>query len=111
MSLVGGVAAVRLRYLGSAPTASRLEPNYPNPFNPTTAIRYDLKADGVVSLRVYGVNGQPVRTIVSAAQRAGPHAAQWDGRDEVGRVVSSGVYLYELRVGEFAEVRRMLLMK
>jgi hypothetical protein len=88
-----------------------LEQNLPNPFSQLTTIRYQLAKPGLVSLRVYNVAGQMVRTVVGSAMPAGRHSATWDGRDESGRRVSAGVYLYQLQAGDRALTRKMVLVK
>ncbi len=85
--------------------------NYPNPFNPTTTITYQMPQAGRVSLKIYNMLGQVVRTLVDAEVAAGLHAVTWDGRDGKGDQVASGVYLYQLRVGETIMTRKMLLAK
>jgi photosystem II stability/assembly factor-like uncharacterized protein len=93
------------------PRTFHLRQNYPNPFNPLTLISYELPAETDVSLTIYNVSGQRVRTLVSGRQSTGTHKVQWDGRDERGNQVSSGVYLYRLEAGSFSETRKMLLAK
>lgn len=88
-----------------------LSDNYPNPFNPSTQIRYEIPEAGEVSLVVYNVLGQEVRRLVQGQQSAGVYRVMWDGKDALGRPVSSGVYLYRLTSGTFSEARRMLLLK
>jgi hypothetical protein len=89
----------------------RLEQNVPNPFNPTTTIRYTLPQASDVELAVFGVDGKLVRVLQSGAKPAGTFAATWDGRDDSGRSVASGVYFYRLRAGSFNETRKMVLLK
>jgi hypothetical protein len=91
--------------------AYALNQNYPNPFNPTTTIDYSLKASGLVSLKVYNVAGQLVRTLVSNNAAAGEYSIQWDGRDNAGTSVSSGVYFYKLVSGDFSMTKKMVLLK
>ena len=93
------------------PRTFRLYANRPNPFNPETSIRYALPQAEQVELRIYNLQGQLVRTLVSARQAVGVHEVRWNGRDEQGRMVSSGVYLYRLEAGNFEQTRRMLLLK
>ena len=93
------------------PTATRLNRAYPNPFNPTTTIRYDLAHTAEVRLSVYSVTGQLVRQLVSASQPAGSYGVEWDGRDGMGAAVGNGVYLAQLRAGDYHAVRSMVLMK
>ena len=83
----------------------------PNPLNPATQIRYDIAVPGHVQLVVYNSLGQVVRTLMSAQQGAGTYQVTWDGRDDRGREVSSGVYLYRLEAGFFTAVRKMVLAK
>jgi hypothetical protein len=100
------------------PLAYALEPNFPNPFNPQTQIRFQLPATGPVSLRVYDVLGQVVQTLVEGELTAGLHRAVWDGRDALGRDVASGVYFYALEASAvgatdrgFRQVRKLLLLR
>ncbi|MBI2504545.1 MAG: T9SS type A sorting domain-containing protein, partial [Candidatus Latescibacteria bacterium] len=93
------------------PQTFALQPNYPNPFNPATVIRYQLPAAAAVRLEVYDVLGQKVRILVAGSEEAGFHRVMWDGRDEGGRAVAGGVYFYRLQAGEFTQVRKLLLLK
>ena len=88
-----------------------LSQSLPNPFTRSTTIRYQLTKPGLVSLRVYNVAGQLVRTVVNSQQDAGTYGATWDGRDGTGRQVSAGVYLYQLRAGDKALTRKMVLVR
>ena len=83
----------------------------PNPFNPRTTISYGLPHDGHVELTIYDLAGRRVKVLVSEHVSAGEHEAQWHGRDEAGKQVASGVYLYRLRAGEFVETQRVVLVK
>ncbi|MDH3196794.1 MAG: T9SS type A sorting domain-containing protein [Candidatus Krumholzibacteria bacterium] len=85
--------------------------NVPNPFNPTTAIRFSLAAPAHVRLAVYDVSGRRVRTLLDAPRGSGPHTAVWDGTNTSGRHVASGVYFYRLEAGRFSETRKMMLLK
>ena len=93
------------------PTRTVLYPNSPNPFNPTTNIRYDVKDAGVVRIVIHNVLGQRVRTLVSGYREVGSHSAIWDGRNDRGGCVTSGVYLCRMIAGGRAHVRRMMLVK
>jgi len=93
------------------PEGFSLTGNYPNPFNPSTSISFTLPASGQVSLAVYDITGRTVRELVSGSMPAGAHSVTWDGRDENGTVVSSGVYLSRLVQGKNSVSRRMLLVK
>jgi hypothetical protein len=97
--------------VASGPRANRLEANVPNPFNPATTIRYQIAEAGRVTLRVYDVSGRLVRTLADRSQVAGPHEARWNGTDDAGRPVASGVYFYRLQSGDFSQTRRMVLLK
>ena len=83
---------------GAAPAVFRLFRNYPNPFNPSTRIPYYLQRDARVSLRIYNILGQPVRTLIDAKQPHGVHSATWDGRRDDGMGVGAGVYFARLIV-------------
>jgi hypothetical protein len=86
--------------------------NYPNPFNPETTISYQLPADNNVSLSIYNIKGQKVKTLVNALLPAGEHSAIWDGRDSNDNRVSSGIYFYQLNInGKTKALRKMLLLK
>ncbi|MBI2504645.1 MAG: ASPIC/UnbV domain-containing protein [Candidatus Latescibacteria bacterium] len=93
------------------PTAYALHPAYPNPFNPTTQLAYQLPQAGEVELVVYGLTGQKLRVLVQGRQEAGFYQVEWDGRDKAGQSVSSGVYFYRLEAGSFRETRRMVLVR
>jgi hypothetical protein len=94
-----------------SPAGFDLAQNHPNPFNPSTTITYRLPADGRVSLKVYNLLGQEVRTLVSGRQAAGTHSAGWDGKDNLGKAVASGVYLFRLEAGGMVKSRKMMLLK
>jgi len=87
--------------------------NYPNPFNPTTTIAFTLPGHGArhTTLRIYNILGQRMRTLLDARLEPGCHIATWDGRDDSGQPVSSGVYFYSLRAGSLASRRKMVLLK
>jgi photosystem II stability/assembly factor-like uncharacterized protein len=95
----------------SVVSAFRLEQNHPNPFNPSTTIRYHLTRAGEVELTIYDAAGARVQTLVRKHQERGDHTARWNGRDVSGRAVPSGTYLYELRAGAQHETRKMTLLK
>ncbi|MFC1539653.1 T9SS type A sorting domain-containing protein [Candidatus Latescibacterota bacterium] len=85
--------------------------NYPNPFNPTTTIKYSLKENKHTKLVIYNSLGQVIRTLVHDVQDAGIHSVQWDGRDDNARHVSSGLYFYRLETGSFVKTQRMMLLE
>jgi len=96
---------------GQAPNTFALLQNYPNPFNPETIIKYQLASPGVVSLKIYNLRGQELRTLVAAFQNSGNHEIRWDGRDDFGKAVASGVYLYRLQAGEHLAVKKLTLLR
>lgn len=93
------------------PTEFELSQNYPNPFNPTTTISFSLPAAGNVSLEVFNVLGQKVRTLVDGDMTAGLHSVEWDGRNEGGVGVSSGVYFYRIATDNNVETKKMMMLK
>ena len=93
------------------PGGIALHANYPNPFNPTTRIPFELADSAPVRMTVFNVRGQEIATLVEATLAAGAHEVTWDGRDGEGRPVGSGLYLYELRTGDERQVRRMILLR
>jgi hypothetical protein len=93
------------------PTAFRLLQNVPNPFNPMTTIAFELPENTEVNLAVYNLVGQRVRVLVLEARGAGRYQVIWDARDDLGRDVSSGVYFYRLKAGDYLATRRMLLVR
>jgi len=93
------------------PMQFNLLQNYPNPFNPTTTIQYTLKEGCYVILKIYNISGQEVRTLVNEYQTAGYKATTWDGRNNSGQPVPSGIYLYKIRAADFTEFKKMALVK
>ncbi len=96
------------------PNQIELLPNYPNPFNPATTISYRIPESGgthPARLVIYNTLGQKVKTLVSATQPPGLYSIHWDGKDDKGLRVSSGVYLYQLSSGTFNSSRKMILTK
>ncbi len=88
-----------------------LKQNYPNPFNPLTTLRFDLPTAGRATLVVYDIHGRQVRQLVSGMMPAGRHSVVWDCCDDENRPVSSGLYLYTLRCGDFQATRKMSVVK
>ncbi len=91
--------------------AVRLDPNYPNPFNPVTTIPFELTVPGHVRLEIFRLTGELVRTLVEEDLSAGPHRAVWDGRDDAGRKVASGSYLCRLDAEGKHLYQRLALVK
>ena len=88
-----------------------LKGNYPNPFNPATVIEYSIASDTDVSLNIYNVAGQAVKTLVKGARQKGNYKVTWDGKDNDGNMVVSGVYFYKLRTKDFVATRKMVLFR
>ena len=107
-ALVAGVLELQ-----STPREFALHQNFPNPFNPDTTIKYDLAESADITLQIYNVLGQVVRTlVVSEAQNAGRYQIRWNGMDDRGVPVSSGVYFYRISAdGKFQNVRKLMLLK
>jgi hypothetical protein len=97
--------------LREIPTNFSLSQNYPNPFNPTTNINYAIPQDATVNLMVYNALGQSVKTIVNLQQKAGYYTARWDGTNESGSKVSSGMYIYRITAGNYTHSIKMNLIK
>ena len=93
------------------PDQFSLDQNYPNPFNPTTTIQYRLPQAATVRLAIYNVAGQLVKVLVNGQQEAGQYRVEWDGRDQAGHSVASGLYLYRIEAGSFTDHRTMMLIK
>lgn len=94
-----------------APSAIELAQNYPNPFNPSTQISFGTPTEQHVELRIFNAMGVPVRTLVSTQLAAGTYTIEWDGHDDSGNQLSSGVYLYMLRAGDAHVERKMILAR
>jgi len=91
--------------------ADRLFQNYPNPFNPTTSIRYTVAETGRVDITIYNVKGERVTRLFNETMPPGPHEVTWNGTNERGHTVASGVYFYRLQVGGFSDVKKMVILK
>ena len=96
---------------GAPAAAAALHPNHPNPFNPSTAIVYDVAKKERVSLRIYDVGGRLIRTLLDDNKPTGRYEVVWDGRNDSGEAVSSGVYFVTLRAGVFSAVNKAVLLK
>jgi flagellar hook assembly protein FlgD len=97
--------------LATTPATFALGNNYPNPFNAQTTINYQLPELSWARLTIYDLLGRQVRTLAEGVQAAGYHQVQWDGLDEGGVPMASGVYVYRLEAGSFRATQRMLLVK
>jgi hypothetical protein len=96
---------------GFTPKTAALFDNYPNPFNPETVIKYQILQQAHVTLKIYNLIGQEVRTLVDRIQDTGVYEIHWDGKDGWGRVLPSGLYLYRIEAGEYSQVRKMALLR
>jgi flagellar hook assembly protein FlgD len=99
-----------------APKETVLKQNYPNPFNPETWIPYELAKDSPVSIEIYNLRGQLVQRLDIGFQRRDRYisqekAAYWDGRNQIGERVASGIYFYVLRASDFAATRKMVILR
>jgi PKD repeat protein len=99
------------RETGGQPGTYELRQNYPNPFNPETTIRYQLPEPAAVQLRVFDLQGKMIRILASRKMDAGEYQVLWDGRNEAGQSMPSGVYVLRIEAGKFAEQKRMILIK
>ena len=93
------------------PTSFGLAQNWPNPFNASTMIRFDLRQGGEVELTIYNVSGQRIRILMDGVREAGSYVVSWDGTDEFGRAVASGVYLVRMATNDFVGVKRMVMLR
>jgi hypothetical protein len=111
---LGSKLAMQHRLWYPQPTVSKLYPNYPNPFNPETWIPYQTVEDVDVTVRIFNVGGQLVRTMALGHKEAGFYiskdkAAYWDGKNASGEKVHSGIYFYTLEAGKFTAIRKMVV--
>ena len=111
-----GIANLEKLLASLIPEETALLANYPNPFNPETWIPYQLAESGEVTLTIYDMNGAIVRRLAVGHRAAGMYrsrsrAAYWDGRNQFGEPLASGLYFYTLTAGEFTATRRMLILK
>jgi hypothetical protein len=93
------------------PEDFELYQNYPNPFNPSTEIKYILPNSGFVDLKIYNIRGREIKILISGFQSAGTNSVIWDGKDNFGETVNSGIYIFKIRVGELTKSQKMMLIK
>lgn len=89
----------------------KLLQNYPNPFNPGTTIEYQIPTEGVVEVKIFSVNGQLVRTFSNMYTAAGSYTVTWDGKNEAGQSVTSGLYLYQVSFSNSVIAKKMMIVK
>ena len=94
------------------PTQYALYQNYPNPFNPSTTIKYDLPKETRVKLEIYDILGQRIKTLINNEQQtAGFYQLQWNGKNDFGVPVATGVYFYRIKADNFIKTKKMILLK
>jgi hypothetical protein len=93
------------------PIRFALEQNYPNPFNPRTTIEFDMPRRSHVTIEVFNLLGQRIRTLIDENRAAGSHRVDWDGTNDLGLSMATGVYLYKLTTGDISLSKKMLLLK
>lgn len=112
-ALINDTVSVELTWSAGegVPEGYALSQNHPNPFNSSTTISYSLLEAGPVTLKIYNVRGQLVKTLVDETQSEGEYAVSWDGCDQEGRLVTSGIYFYSLKAGHWSQAKKMVLTK
>ena len=95
----------------SLPNKFILHQNYPNPFNPITTLRYDLPENSLVSITIYDIMGREVKSLINQTQNAGFKSIIWNAKNDYGKPVSAGVYLYQIQADEFVQTKKMVLLK
>ena len=93
------------------PGVFALHQNYPNPFNPVTTIRFDVPKESHVQMDVYNILGQRIRTLVNGTMQPGFHSVSWNGTNDMGKPLASGMYIYRIHSSEFTAVKKLVLMK
>jgi hypothetical protein len=93
------------------PLVTELHDNYPNPFNPETTIKFSLNTTERTLIEVYNIKGEKVKTLVDENLSAGQHSIIWNGTDDAGKSVSSGVYFYKIYATDYTSVKKMILLK
>ena len=109
--LIDNVSRTAISDVKLIPSDFSLQQNFPNPFNPSTEIRFDLPEEGQVELSVFNMQGQKVRTLESGRMTPGYHAIIWNGTNDNGNRVSTGMYFYSIQTNKFQAVRKMLFLK
>jgi hypothetical protein len=104
-------ASTSLQEIRTIPVKFYLSQNYPNPFNPATTISYFLPSRSRITLKVFNILGETIRTLADDIQAPGEKTVVWDARNEKGRIVGSGVYIYQLQTGSETETKKMMFLK
>lgn len=103
--------SVKQNASGDLPLSFDLKQNYPNPFNPTTTIGFDLPRTSHVTINIYNINGQLVKTLVNKQFAAGSHEHVWNAADNSGQIVPSGLYFYQIKADGFSARHKMIMLK
>ena len=106
-----GIMLARIELDAQLPDILVLYPNYPNPFNPVTTLRYDLPEQTHVNITVYDMLGRQVKTLINHTQDAGYRSVIWNAINDYGKPVSAGIYLYQIQAGEYISTKKMVLLK
>ncbi len=102
---------IELEFEAPLPSSFALHQNYPNPFNPVTTIRYDVPDNGLVRIIIYDLMGRKIKTLVDGVSTPGRYSITWDGTDDFGKPVSSGMYFYRMKSIDFQSVKKLMLLK
>jgi hypothetical protein len=110
-SEVASIALLSLVDVNGIPDNYTLHQNFPNPFNPTTQIKYELPSDALVNINIYDVMGRKIKSLTNSNQSAGYHSLRWDATNNIGEAVSAGMYIYTIQAGEYRSTKKMVLLK
>jgi flagellar hook assembly protein FlgD len=109
--ILGNSTEFSLRKASSLPSQYSLSQNYPNPFNPVTFITYTVLEMSYIEILIYNLAGQAINELVSEMKASGQYSISWDGTDNLGNPVASGVYFYSFHGNRFSDMKKMILMK
>ena len=110
-SMYKKIPQIQTNNIANVPANFLLYQNFPNPFNPETIIKFELPHNSFVRLEIYNIMGQKIKTLICEQITAGVHSINWDGQDDFGRNVSSGIYLYRIHTEGFAQTKKMFLLR
>ena len=96
---------------GPSKISYSIHQNYPNPFNPITKLHYSIPKNSLVSIVIYDIIGNQVKTLINQTQDAGYRSVIWDATNDYGKPVSAGIYLYQMQAGEYLHTKKMVLLK
>ena len=106
-----GLDLSQIQNEAAMPNSYSLLQNYPNPFNPVTKLRYELPENSHVNITIYDMLGRAVKTMVNQHQNAGHRSIIWDGTNDYGNTVSTGIYLYQIQAGAYTRTKKMVFLK